>query len=149
MQNLSDRQLNKFSQLNMETTINPDGSITSKGSGILIGGELYKPGEKMSFKQRLSIQARIQMQGKDTVKPEMLKDFYDSGGPLSKEESAEYMKSENIEAGVFSPISDEDLKREQDLDKEGNIFSRIGNTCLLYTSPSPRDRTRSRMPSSA
>ena len=30
-------------------------------------------------------------------------------------------------------------------------FSTIGNgnTCLLYTSPSPRDRTRSRMPSSA
>ena len=25
----------------------------------------------------------------------------------------------------------------------------IGETCLLYTSPSPRDRTRSRMPSSA
>ena len=24
-----------------------------------------------------------------------------------------------------------------------------GNACLLYTSPSPRDRTRSRMPSSA
>ena len=25
----------------------------------------------------------------------------------------------------------------------------LGHTCLLYTSPSPRDRTRSRMPSSA
>ena len=25
----------------------------------------------------------------------------------------------------------------------------LSNTCLLYTSPSPRDRTRSRMPSSA
>ena len=25
----------------------------------------------------------------------------------------------------------------------------LGNICLLYTSPSPRDRTRSRMPSSA
>ena len=25
----------------------------------------------------------------------------------------------------------------------------LGYTCLLYTSPSPRDRTRSRMPSSA
>ena len=25
----------------------------------------------------------------------------------------------------------------------------VGNVCLLYTSPSPRDRTRSRMPSSA
>ena len=28
------------------------------------------------------------------------------------------------------------------------VFDRWGN-CLLYTSPSPRDRTRSRMPSSA
>ena len=25
----------------------------------------------------------------------------------------------------------------------------VNNSCLLYTSPSPRDRTRSRMPSSA
>ena len=31
-------------------------------------------------------------------------------------------------------------------EKEGNTLIRI---CLLYTSPSPRDRTRSRMPSSA
>ena len=29
---------------------------------------------------------------------------------------------------------------------DGGVFS---NACLLYTSPSPRDRTRSRMPSSA
>ena len=28
-------------------------------------------------------------------------------------------------------------------------LEKSGNTCLLYTSPSPRDRTRSRMPSSA
>ena len=28
-------------------------------------------------------------------------------------------------------------------------FGRSISTCLLYTSPSPRDRTRSRMPSSA
>ena len=30
-----------------------------------------------------------------------------------------------------------------------NVFSVPRGTCLLYTSPSPRDRTRSRMPSSA
>ena len=30
-----------------------------------------------------------------------------------------------------------------------NQASALINTCLLYTSPSPRDRTRSRMPSSA
>ena len=33
----------------------------------------------------------------------------------------------------------------------GNMDNSLAspNTCLLYTSPSPRDRTRSRMPSSA
>ena len=31
----------------------------------------------------------------------------------------------------------------------GRVFEGQGYTCLLYTSPSPRDRTRSRMPSSA
>ena len=31
---------------------------------------------------------------------------------------------------------------------EGHFFETL-NACLLYTSPSPRDRTRSRMPSSA
>jgi len=29
------------------------------------------------------------------------------------------------------------------------VFWPVGIDCLLYTSPSPRDRTRSRMPSSA
>ena len=37
------------------------------------------------------------------------------------------------------------------LDKTYETTVRLGQatTCLLYTSPSPRDRTRSRMPSSA
>ena len=38
------------------------------------------------------------------------------------------------------------------ISKFGLICSRLGDLdkfCLLYTSPSPRDRTRSRMPSSA
>ena len=38
--------------------------------------------------------------------------------------------------------------------QEGNTYifdqsDSTNDTCLLYTSPSPRDRTRSRMPSSA
>ena len=31
----------------------------------------------------------------------------------------------------------------------GSLGEQEGKDCLLYTSPSPRDRTRSRMPSSA
>ena len=41
---------------------------------------------------------------------------------------------------------------EQALDAEaafGELAKAWGGGCLLYTSPSPRDRTRSRMPSSA
>ena len=34
-------------------------------------------------------------------------------------------------------------------DNKGSYGLIINRTCLLYTSPSPRDRTRSRMPSSA
>ena len=33
--------------------------------------------------------------------------------------------------------------------EQGGAFAAQGYACLLYTSPSPRDRTRSRMPSSA
>ena len=32
---------------------------------------------------------------------------------------------------------------------QGGISAALGNICLLYTSPSPRDNTTSRMPSSA
>ena len=39
-------------------------------------------------------------------------------------------------------------KLKQRLDPTVTIMQGI-NSCLLYTSPSPRDRTRSRMPSSA
>ena len=36
-----------------------------------------------------------------------------------------------------------------DLAKSGFILDTVVSTCLLYTSPSPRDRQKSRMPSSA
>ena len=32
---------------------------------------------------------------------------------------------------------------------DAKAYQNIDDPCLLYTSPSPRDRTRSRMPSSA
>ena len=40
-------------------------------------------------------------------------------------------------------------QQSEDESVEQNHTPNTPNTCLLYTSPSPRDRTRSRMPSSA
>ena len=56
-------------------------------------------------------------------------------------------------AGGFE-IMDKSLRREIFLDgKQAEHFkndvAKLISSCLLYTSPSPRDRTRSRMPSSA
>ena len=49
-----------------------------------------------------------------------------------------------------------DLEEQEQLDTlktwwkmHGNLVTTVVTVCLLYTSPSPRDRTRSRMPSSA
>ena len=43
------------------------------------------------------------------------------------------------------------VKSSSDLDLSlvSNMLDEQGYTCLLYTSPSPRDRQKSRMPSSA
>jgi len=43
----------------------------------------------------------------------------------------------------------EDLKRKFEESKDKSRTRLQSIDCLLYTSPSPRDRTRSRMPSSA
>ena len=43
-----------------------------------------------------------------------------------------------------------EILNEEDIDQVNLIGTSMGGyICLLYTSPSPRDRTRSRMPSSA
>ena len=59
---------------------------------------------------------------------------------------------------TISMDSTDGLKRGEDVVASGNpiqmpvgkdIYGRLFNVCLLYTSPSPRDRQKSRMPSSA
>ena len=55
----------------------------------------------------------------------------------------ERLKVDVIEAG-FAASSNGDFECVQAI---ANVIK--DSTCLLYTSPSPRDRTRSRMPSSA
>ena len=53
---------------------------------------------------------------------------------------------------IFLKLSEEGLRKRSIKNKNGkdeSVFLDSIKSCLLYTSPSPRDRTRSRMPSSA
>ena len=55
--------------------------------------------------------------------------------PVQEVNSGDRIRFETYDARTGTILSETDLI--------------LPNTCLLYTSPSPRDRTRSRMPSSA
>ena len=58
---------------------------------------------------------------------------------------------ESLLGKVMVEISEEGGRRKTDIEKIKTILTITNNTqtCLLYTSPSPRDRQKSRMPSSA
>ena len=58
---------------------------------------------------------------------------------------ADELQELNISAAELARQADEQAQKAEHLPNE----QRQAQTCLLYTSPSPRDRTRSRMPSSA
>ena len=60
--------------------------------------------------------------------------------PFSEEEKTDLLASNDQSPKVEHSAKDKENERIKANSKE---------TCLLYTSPSPRDRTRSRMPSSA
>ena len=53
------------------------------------------------------------------------------------------------EIGVITPYNKQMLKLQRLLKGADLGDVKVGSTCLLYTSPSPRDRSLSRMPSSA
>ena len=69
-------------------------------------------------------------------------------------ENIQIPKNQDVISFPDNPISNEGgiAVLKGSLSPKGSVVKTAGidiNTCLLYTSPSPRDRTRSRMPSSA
>ena len=63
--------------------------------------------------------------------------------------SIEQLKKQGLHRGVF-PVLDVALDEAHRHDgREKFVQLALADTCLLYTSPSPRDRQKSRMPSSA
>ena len=67
-----------------------------------------------------------------------------SDGSILASEVASQMEVHAVHGGVVPEIA-----ARAHLDAIDLVIGRAIETCLLYTSPSPRDRTRSRMPSSA
>ena len=69
------------------------------------------------------------------------------------------MIDDHVEYDDEADDDDDDAENDDDdshgfvatfaLDFCQGVFHTVRTSCLLYTSPSPRDRTRSRMPSSA
>ena len=67
--------------------------------------------------------------------------FEDMDDAFSNEDQAELME-ENAERAAEGEVLSENLEKI-------DMAIAWAEACLLYTSPSPRDRTRTRMPSSA
>ena len=63
----------------------------------------------------------------------------------------EVVPEEDVQAAklMLAGFGHETLRSVRSSDVIQRIHSELAGVCLLYTSPSPRDRTRSRMPSSA
>ena len=59
--------------------------------------------------------------------------------------------SVDVDSPVLEPESSQPLRtfNMPSMDQQPTVAIPEAEVCLLYTSPSPRDRTRSRMPSSA
>ena len=56
---------------------------------------------------------------------------------------------EKLEADLLSQLQSARSEAQRIVSDAENESDKLYKDCLLYTSPSPRDRTRSRMPSSA
>ena len=73
--------------------------------------------------------------------------------PARMEKQMEMAKSFESKTGIkveVIPVEEKDLgSRATAAAAAGNLPDVIYHTCLLYTSPSPRDQSGSRMPSSA
>ena len=71
--------------------------------------------------------------------------------PAARDRALEDAQRKAVESAVGTMISAETVMENYQIISDRILAKSAGyiKNCLLYTSPSPRDRTRSRMPSSA
>ena len=63
--------------------------------------------------------------------------------------NADIIDFKKVNDGALGFVGSNIIRQGRKVLQDRIISVTMGNDCLLYTSPSPRDRTRSRMPSSA
>ena len=81
--------------------------------------------------------------------PDAISRAYETGVPMGGTSQADLMTKARLFISASADLSLKDQYIEKLQVVKGTIVDGKVITCLLYTSPSPRDRTRSRMPSSA
>ena len=120
-------------------------SITLTASAIAVALTMGTAHAQDAEKTKLRIQTHF---ATETLSGELASEFIEdvtvmSGGDIEIEmfyAGAVVKAAETFDAAATGIL---------DCDMTGGAYQVGKNPCLLYTSPSPRDRTRSRMPSSA
>ena len=59
------------------------------------------------------------------------------------------LEEKTVEIHMANPVCGDEIRLQLRIEGDRIEDVKFLGSCLLYTSPSPRDRTRSRMPSSA
>ena len=98
---------------------------------------------KLTSKGRYAVMALVDLARFDNINPVSLRDI-----SLRQGISLDYLEQ------IFSKLKKNEIVKSIRGTQGGYVLNKNPNdikltNCLLYTSPSPRDRTRSRMPSSA
>ena len=105
-----------------------------------------------------AVEVALDLQGAMSVASSEIKKFYGDKILKSKEvQSALKYANESVEYNIKEDLQEVSLGNNmlrKDFpnvwaSKDAKLYRVLSQLCLLYTSPSPRDRTRSRMPSSA
>ena len=117
------------------------GEIGQAGTQVLVGGE--------SIFKDLTAGGRLQL---GTWLDDRQSRSLMLRGWFAGEESFGFTRNQDSLAVITRPFLNVSGNQPEEQDTQVVAFPDRANgslTCLLYTSPSPRDRTRSRMPSSA
>ena len=73
----------------------------------------------------------------------------EKGSNVEKDGTAGVVESTKAASDVYTPVSGEVVDTNQAIVDDPAQINEDPEGCLLYTSPSPRDKRQSRMPSSA